>query len=68
MSSVKDVSGIPTEGESLIILAVVDDVLHFRIFDGHGKMVVDTDAKRLTKQAQRIEDLSEATRELMASS
>jgi len=59
MSSVKDVSGIPMEGDSLLVVAVVDHVLHFRIFDGYGKMVVDTNAKKLTKQAQRIEDLSE---------
>ena len=43
MSSVNDVSGIPTEGERLIVVAAVHDVLHFRIFDGDGKMVVDTD-------------------------
>ena len=57
MSSVTDVSDIPTVGLSLIIVAVVDHVLHFRIFDGDGKMVVDTDEKRLTEQAQQIEDL-----------
>jgi hypothetical protein len=57
MSSVKDVSGIPTAGDSLIIVAVVDQVLHFRIFDGHGKVVVDTDEKKLPAQARRIEDL-----------
>ena len=57
MSSVNDVSGIPTAGKSLIIVAVVDHVLHFRIFDGDGKVVVDTDEKRLTEQARQIEDL-----------
>jgi len=57
MSSVNDVSGIPTEGKWLIIVAAVHDVLHFRIFDGDGKMVVDTDEKRLTDQAQQIENL-----------
>jgi len=57
MSSVNDVSGIPTAGKRQIIVAVVDQVLHFRIFDGDGKMVVDTDAKRLTEQARPIEDL-----------
>jgi LSD1 subclass zinc finger protein len=59
MSSVKDVSGIPTAGESLIIVAVAHHLLHFRIFDGDGTMVVDTDAKRLTEQAQQIEDLGQ---------
>jgi cellulose synthase operon protein C len=57
MSSVKDVSGILTAGERLIIVANMDQVLHFRIFDGDGKMVVDTDAKRLTERAQPIEGL-----------
>ena len=57
MSSVNDVSGIPTAGKSLIIVAVVDHVLHFRIFDGDGKVVVDTDEKKLTEQARPIEDL-----------
>jgi CRISPR-associated protein Cas8a1/Csx13 len=57
MSSVNDVSGIPTAGNRLIIAAVVDQVLHFRIFNDDGKMVVDTDEKSLTKQAQPIEDL-----------
>jgi formylglycine-generating enzyme required for sulfatase activity len=57
MSSVNDVSGIPTEGKRLIIVAAVHDVLHFRIFDSDGEMVVNTDEKRLTDQAQQIESL-----------
>ncbi len=57
MPSVKDVSGVPTAGDSLIIVAVVDGVLHFRIFDDHGKMVVDTDETKLPQQARPIEDL-----------
>ena len=57
MSSLNDVSGIPTEGKNLIIVAAVNNVLHFRIFDGDGKVVVDTDEKRLTGQARQIEDL-----------
>jgi len=57
MSSVNDVSDIPKEGKNLIIVAAVDNVLHFRMFDGDGKVVVDTDEKRLTEQARQIEDL-----------
>ena len=56
MPSVKDVSGIPTVGKSLILVAAVDQVLHFRIFDDDGKMVVDTDEMRLTGQTRQIED------------
>ena len=50
-----DVNGIPTAGKSQIIVAVVDHVLHFRIFNGDGKVVVDTNEKRLTEQAPKIE-------------
>jgi tetratricopeptide (TPR) repeat protein len=57
MSSLNDVSGIPTEGRNLIIVATVNNELHFRVFDGGGKVVVDTDEKRLTEQARQIEDL-----------
>jgi SIR2-like domain len=57
MSSLNDVNGIPTQGKGLIIVAVVKNVLHFRIFDDDGRMVVDTDEQRLTKQARQIEDL-----------
>ena len=58
MSSVKDVSGIPPAGKNLIIVAAVDKVLHFRIFDLDGKVVLDTDETRLAEQAGQIEDLS----------
>jgi protein-glutamine gamma-glutamyltransferase len=57
MSSVDGVSGIPTEGKNLIIVTAVDQVLHFRLFDGDGRRVVDTDEKRLTEQVRQIEDL-----------
>jgi proteasome lid subunit RPN8/RPN11 len=57
MSSVKDVSDIPRGGKDLIILAALENVFHFRVFDGDGKLVVDTDEKRLTHQARQIEDL-----------
>jgi SIR2-like domain/Effector-associated domain 1 len=59
MSSLNDVSGIPTEGKNLIIVAAVNNVLHFRIFDDDGKVVVDTDELRLTGQARQIKDLRE---------
>ena len=57
MSSLNDASGIPTEGKDLIIVAAVNNVLHFRIFDGDGKVVVDTDEKTLTEQTRQIEAL-----------
>ena len=57
MSSLNDVSGIPTVGQNLILVAAVNNVLHFRLFDADGKMVVDTDEKNLTGQTRQIEDL-----------
>ena len=63
MSSLNDVSGTLTALErllrpgNLIIVAAVNNVLHFHIFDGDGKVVVDTNEKRLTEQARQIEDL-----------
>ena len=57
MPSVKEVNGIPTEGKNLTIVAVVDQVLFFSMFDSDGKRIVNTDEKKLTKQARQIEDL-----------
>jgi hypothetical protein len=57
MSPVKDVGDIPTGGKNLIIVAAVDQVLHFRIFDGAGNRVVDTDETKLPRQARPIDDL-----------
>src|SRR5512135_2143896 len=59
MPSLNDVSGIPTEGKNLIVVAAVNNVLHFRIFDGEGKRVVDADEKGMTDpdQVWQIGDL-----------
>jgi hypothetical protein len=57
ISPVNGVSGIPTEGKNLIIVAAVDHVLHSRIFDSDGRLVVDTDEKRPRGQARQIENL-----------
>jgi hypothetical protein len=54
---VNGVSGIPTEGKNLIIVAAVDHVLHVRVFDSYGKPVVDTDENRPTGQARQFENL-----------
>ena len=56
MPSLNDVSGIPTEGKNLIIVAAVNKVLRFRIFADDGKVDVDTDEKSLTEQARQIKD------------
>src|SRR5262245_16984214 len=57
MSSVKDAGDIPSGSKNLIVVAAVNQVLHFRIFDGDGKMASDTDETRLTEKARPIEDL-----------
>ena len=57
--SLNDVKGIPTEGKNLIIVAAVNNVLHFRIFDRDGKKVKDANEKELTEQARQIDDLKE---------
>jgi hypothetical protein len=66
MPSVKGVDGLPAEGKDLIVVAVVDGVLHFRVFDRHAKMVVDTDEKRLTERSRKIENLREELGRLWA--
>ena len=53
MSSLNDVSPIPTEGKDLIIVAEVNNVLHFRIFYGNGKPDVDTDERRLAERSRK---------------
>ena len=57
ISSVKNAGDIPTEEKHLVIVAEVDNVLHFRIFDGDGKVVVDTREKGLTEEEEQIEKL-----------
>ena len=48
---------IPTHGKNLIIVAPVNDSLHFRMFDGDGKVVLDTDEKKLADHSKEIESL-----------
>jgi hypothetical protein len=63
MTQVKDVSEIPVNAEdNLIIMAIVDDVLHLRVFDDEGTFDVKTDETKLTEPTRQIE----ALRELLA--
>ncbi len=57
MSAVSDVREMPARGKDLMIVAAVDSILHFRVFDSDGDLVVDTDEKRLTKRTPQIEEL-----------
>jgi len=57
MSAVPDANAIPTHGKNVFVVASVNDTLHFRMFDGDGKMVEDTDEKKLTEHSKEIEVL-----------
>ena len=57
MSSLKGASGIPANGKNLIVVAAVEKVLHFCIFDAEGKVAVNTDETKLKAQAQAVEKL-----------
>ena len=57
LAAVPEVSDIPSAGKSLIIVAVVGHVLHFRIFNGDGELVADTNEKGLAEQTPQIEGL-----------
>ncbi len=52
-----DPDGIPPTGKNLIVVVAVNHVLHFRIFDGAGKILVDTDETKLMDKAAQIKEL-----------
>jgi hypothetical protein len=54
MSPVKDVNSIPTSGSRVIRVANVQGVLHFRIVDFPGKLVVDTGENQLRDKAPQM--------------
>ena len=54
---VEDAGGIPTEGKNQLVVTAANKVLHFRIFDQKGKMILDTDETRLVDQAENVEAL-----------
>jgi membrane fusion protein (multidrug efflux system) len=56
-SSLNDERSIPRAGKSLVVVAAVNNVLYFRIFDRNGVVVVDTNERKLTGQSRQIEDL-----------
>jgi hypothetical protein len=57
MPAVKDAKEIPRAGKNRLIVARVDQVLHFRRFDLDGIVVANTNEKRLPDQAKPLEDL-----------
>src|SRR5262249_55448578 len=59
-----DVGGIPSEGKNCVIVADVNNVLHFRIFDSGGKIVVDTDESQIPAQKSTINELRKQLQKL----
>jgi hypothetical protein len=57
LPGVKEVSGLPTTGKKLVIVAAVNQVLQFRMFDADGKQFIDTDETGLPAKAPAIDDL-----------
>ena len=64
MSPVSGVRDIPTEGKNLVVVAALENVLYFRIFDGDGKIVVDTDETKLAAQSGAIAYLKKQLEDL----
>ena len=58
LPSIDDANSLPKAGRSLIIVADVNKLLYFRIFDSSSDMVVDVNGTRLPGQARRIDDLA----------
>jgi Protein of unknown function (DUF3485) len=58
--SVNNVSSIPTAARNRVIVAEVGNVLHFRIFDGTGKIIVNVDETSLKTQARAIAELRQS--------
>jgi len=52
-----DLAALPIEGERLIVVAEVNNLLHFRIFDAAGTRVLETDESNLATKAGEIADL-----------
>jgi signal peptidase I len=50
LASLPDEKALPESGQNLVIIAEVNKVLRFRIFNNDGKIVVDTDEKALLGQ------------------
>jgi hypothetical protein len=57
ISSLNDPIGIPTAAKGVIIVADVAHVLHFRVFNGPGAIVVDTNERKLAEDGGGIESI-----------
>lgn len=57
ISSLNDVTDLPTNGRNLVIVATVNNALHFRLFEADGRQFQDINETRRTDQARQIEEL-----------
>ncbi len=57
MSPLGDPSGMPMQERNVILIAPVRDVLHVRIFDADGILVMDTDETNLALQGRQTGEL-----------
>jgi hypothetical protein len=54
---VSSLADIPPAGRNLIVADLLNDVLYIRIFDTHGRMVVNTDETQLPNPASQVDAL-----------
>jgi len=55
--SVNDIGSMPAKARSQMVVANINNALHFRICDENGNAVVDTDEAKLASKARSIGDL-----------
>ena len=58
MPSLNNVSNIPEERRNLVVVALIRNLLHFRIFDGKGEISVHTDENKIM---ERVRDSTKPT-------
>jgi hypothetical protein len=56
-SSLETPADLPRLGKDLVVVARIKQVLHFRVFDGEGQMVVDTNETRLKDRQREVQEL-----------
>lgn len=60
----RDLDALPAQGKALVVLARMDDKLHFRCFDAEGRRVVDAGEDELTGDASQRAALKELVADL----
>ena len=57
MAQIDNVAAIPGQGKNLIVVASVGKVLHFRVFDSDGTIVVNTQDYNVLGKAAQVDAL-----------